>query len=157
MFILNSRMVSLVNGYGGVKYCKIGFSWTTLIFMWFVPLFRGDWIGLGIYLILMYFTRGFSIILFALLYNWFYIMQLLWRGWAPASFADWELLKCNHFFVAAWQDYGGSENVRRDQNSFEYQQKQERSTDDDQILGAANWEEERSRAVDVEWRDDDSC
>ena len=35
--------IRLKNDIGMVKECKVGFSWTILLFGFFPPFFRGDW------------------------------------------------------------------------------------------------------------------
>lgn len=85
---------------------KLGFSWTTLFFYCFVPLFRKDWKWLGIMLGAMILGGMLSLslnvdtgiglglnIAFAILYNNFYINDLLKKGWTPASEIDEKILK----------------------------------------------------------------
>lgn len=67
------------------KKSLIGFSWTTLFFGFFVPLFRGDWLWLLIMLTLGIITSGISNIVLAFLYNDFYTTKLLENGWEPAD------------------------------------------------------------------------
>lgn len=68
-----------------VKKAKVGFSWTTLFFGVFVPLFRGDvlWciasIGLSIV------TFGLFWLIFPFIYNRIYIKNLLEKGYLPAN------------------------------------------------------------------------
>ena len=100
--------IKLTNG-EKEKICKIGFSWTTLFFRWWVPLLRGDWLwflimlvvtpqvldegwrGTGLELRLyasenswsgMSFTiGGILAILMAVMYNRIYIRGLLKKGY----------------------------------------------------------------------------
>lgn len=81
---------------GAVKEIKVGFSWTTFFFGFFVPLFRGDikWalIMLVISIVLGVPTAGVGSgivgIIFSFMYNKFYTKDLLAKGYEPASDAD---------------------------------------------------------------------
>ncbi len=64
---------------------KIGFSWTTILFGYFVPLFRKDWKWFFIMLIAGIFTSGLSGFVFAFLYNKLHIHTLLSKGFQPAN------------------------------------------------------------------------
>jgi len=184
MFIWSSRAATLVSPRGEYKSCKIGFSWTTLFFLWFVPLFRGDLIGIVLYALLLYLTGGLSILIFPFFYNWLYITQLLVRGWQPATIADWQMLKANYFFVRDWEEYasmrsGGAQSQgwshgsqsghgghasqghsthtsHGTHNRSSHSSHGEEGDYDEswQGYGSTSWEEERDQAVDVEWHDE---
>jgi len=64
---------------------KIGFSWTTLVFGYFVPLFRQDWKWFFIMLIAGFLTSGISAIVLAFMYNKLHINDLLVKGFLPAN------------------------------------------------------------------------
>lgn len=98
--------VKLESPEGEIKEVKVGFSWTTLFFFFFVPLFRKDWKWLGIMIGAMILGGMLSLslnvdtsiglglnIAFAILYNNFYINDLLKKGWTPASEVDEKILK----------------------------------------------------------------
>ncbi len=97
--------VRLENTSGQIKEVKVGFSWTTLFFFFFVPLFRKDWKWLGIMIgsiiagliltAIINVDTSISLglnIAFAVLYNNFYINDLLAKGWKPASEVDEKIL-----------------------------------------------------------------
>lgn len=82
--------VKLESPEGEIKEVKVGFSWITLFFYCFVPFFRKDWKWLGIMLGAMILGGMLSLslnvdtgiglglnIAFAILYNNFYINDLL--------------------------------------------------------------------------------
>ena len=69
------------NEIGQVKIVKEGFSWTTLFFGVFVPLYRGDWKWFLIMLIVNLVTYGLGSIVFAFIYNKIYIEDLLAKGY----------------------------------------------------------------------------
>ena len=107
------------------KRCKIGFSWTTLIFRAWVPLFRGDWLMFFLMLILtsgqeswssrgvelriysnpsqwsnVSFTIGGILTIFlAAIYNRIYIWRLLRAGY-DSNVEDRKLLFQNKFIDA---------------------------------------------------------
>ena len=164
MYVWMSRIVALTNRKGEVGFCKIGFSWTILFFMLFVPLYRRDWLGLVLYVLAAYFTNYWSILLFPFFYNRLYITQLLFRGWQPASFADWEMLKANRFFVKDWVGPSNPNDefdpFRRQNGAYADQtSRSERGKNlfDGEDMNASHdkWQRERDNAVDVEWHDDD--
>lgn len=64
-----------------IKVVPEGFSWTILFFGFLVPMFRGDFIGAAVLLTCSVFTRGASNILFAFLYNDYYISSLQSDGY----------------------------------------------------------------------------
>ncbi|MBM7643742.1 DUF2628 domain-containing protein [Streptococcus loxodontisalivarius] len=82
------------------KSVKVGFSWTTFFFGFFVPLFRADWKWFGIMLgtsllVGIIFTvlnaSGGSWAVsvgFAFIYNNEYIKDLIKKGWKPVSEED---------------------------------------------------------------------
>ena len=64
----------------------VGFSWTTLFFGFFVPIFRGDFTWAIIMVILEAITCGASNIVMAFFYNnKIYTAKLLENGWEPAD------------------------------------------------------------------------
>ncbi|MBR4316708.1 MAG: hypothetical protein IKP65_07090 [Alphaproteobacteria bacterium] len=76
--------IKLVNKTGLLKNCTLGFSWTTLFFVFFVPLFRGDIIFASIMLISTLIIP-FLWIIFPFIYNKYYIKSLLEKGYYPAD------------------------------------------------------------------------
>lgn len=92
--------VNLKNQNGMIKQCKVGFSWTTLFFGLFVPLFRGDWKWFLIFIIASCLTFCISNIVFCFIYNKIYINSLLEKGYAPASEADRAILVQKGFLAA---------------------------------------------------------
>lgn len=72
----------------------VGFSWTTLFFGFFVPLFRGDVKWFLIMLILSLLSMGFAQLILAFLYNRIYTREKLREGFYPADdFSKSMLLK----------------------------------------------------------------
>ena len=64
----------------------VGFSWTTLFFGFFVPIFRGDFTWAIIMVVLEAITCGASNIVMAFFYNnKIYTAKLLENGWEPAD------------------------------------------------------------------------
>lgn len=68
---------------GEVKELKLGFSWTMLLFGFFVPLVRGDWKWAIISLLAAIATCGVCWIVFPFIYNKIYIKDLIGSGWIP--------------------------------------------------------------------------
>ena len=67
------------------KPAIIGFSFTTLFFGWFVPLFRSDIKWFAIMLIASIVSLGLSWFVFPFIYNKLYLNLLLEEGYKPAS------------------------------------------------------------------------
>ena len=66
---------------GMVKTGFYGFSWTYLLFGWFVPLFRGE-LGVGaLHLLFTIFTVGLWQFIVCFLYNKQYMTRMLTNGW----------------------------------------------------------------------------
>ena len=98
--------IAILENNGLRKEVKLGFSWTTFFFGWFVPLFRGDAKNAIIFLVggllagaLSSFTFGIVAIgyaiFIALKYNRMYAKTLIEKGWEPASESDKQLLISN--------------------------------------------------------------
>ncbi|MFM7181626.1 MAG: hypothetical protein ACKO2G_09200 [Verrucomicrobiales bacterium] len=77
---------------GLVKEAKIGFSWTSLFFGFFVPLFRSDFVWAVIYFILTGITLGIFWLICPFIYNKIYIKKLLEKGYIPANKYSEDLL-----------------------------------------------------------------
>ena len=70
---------------GVIKQAKLGFSWTTMFFGWFVPLIRGDWKWLIVILSIGMVTLGLSNLVFMFIYNKLYVRDLINDGYRPAD------------------------------------------------------------------------
>lgn len=70
---------------GEVKEVASGFSWTVLLFGFFVPLFRGDIKWAAIMLGAAMISGGLANIAFAFAYNALYRGELINRGFRPAT------------------------------------------------------------------------
>lgn len=76
------------NTSGAVRQVKVGFSWTTLLFGIWVPIFRGDiktfFVALGKSII----TLGIYALIFPFRYNKQYLFNLLEQGYVPTDGAS---------------------------------------------------------------------
>lgn len=91
--------VNLKNQVGALKQAKVGFSWTTLFFGPFVPLFRGDLKWLLIILLVDAVTCGIAVFVWPFVYNKTYIKGLLEKGWLPADDMSYNTLRAKGFFI----------------------------------------------------------
>lgn len=69
----------------GVEERKVGFSWTSFFFGFFVPLFRGDWKWALIMAVAGMCTFGASGLVFCFIYNGINLKEMLAKGYLPAS------------------------------------------------------------------------
>lgn len=92
-------VVTFVDAVGQTKKAKIGFSWTTFFFGFFVPLFRGDAKWTIVMLLAGIFTALLANILLSFLYNRFYICDLLSNGFRPADDSSEHALRSNGFIL----------------------------------------------------------
>lgn len=92
-------VVTLKNAASQVKTAKIGFSWTTLFFGFFVPLFRGDVKWLIVMLLTSIFTFCLANFILAFIYNKFYITGLLEKGYLPADAGSEQILRAKGFIA----------------------------------------------------------
>ncbi len=66
---------------GIVKVGYVGYSWTYLVFGWFVPVVRGE-LGVGVlHLVITLVSFGLSQLIFPFLYNRQYMVRMLTQGW----------------------------------------------------------------------------
>lgn len=70
---------------GKIREAPIGFSWTVLFFGCLPALFRSDWKGFVIMLILALFTFGLSGLVFAFIYNSMHAKALINDGYRAAG------------------------------------------------------------------------
>ena len=98
--------VAILENNGLRKEVRLGFSWTTFLFGFFVPIFRQDWKNAGIFFvaglvaaIVGQFTFGLSGLVLAIVlglkYNQMYVKSLIEKGWKPVSDTDKQLLTSN--------------------------------------------------------------
>jgi hypothetical protein len=89
------KPVGIVHADSGLlKTGYIGYSWTYLIFGWFVPLVRGE-LGVAVlHLVITVVSAGLSQLIFAFIYNRQYMNRMLTSGWRldPSDF-NYELAK----------------------------------------------------------------
>ena len=94
--------VRLKNEKGIIVESKVGFSWTTLFFGFFVPLFRRDFKMFAIMALICIISYKFSIfnwcmLIFPFFYNKMYIKDLLNKGYEPYSDVDYQILVSKGF------------------------------------------------------------
>ena len=66
---------------GLVKTGYIGYSWTYLLFGWFVPLIRGE-LGIAVlHLVITLVSAGISQLIFPFIFNRQYMQRMLTAGW----------------------------------------------------------------------------
>ncbi len=93
--------VKLVDPSGSFpKECPLGFSWTTLLFGFFVPLMRGWWLGMAIALIAPIPTFFLSWFVFPFFANKMYVEHLLKQGYKPYSEQDAQILSLHGINVS---------------------------------------------------------
>jgi len=63
----------------------VGFSWTYLLFGWFVPLFRGELVVAALHLLFTLVTGGLWQLVVCFLYNRQYMIRMLTSGWVLAD------------------------------------------------------------------------
>ncbi|MBF0775524.1 hypothetical protein BVE84_04085 [Streptococcus azizii] len=97
--------VTVMSPIGQMKQVPVGFSWTALLFGFFVPLFRQDWkwagIMLGVGIVLGALSNSLNIpysvlgvgVVWGMLYNKLHIKELLAKGWTPATDLDAEIIR----------------------------------------------------------------
>ena len=77
-----AKKVQLIHPQTGLmKSGFYGFSWTFLLFGWFVPLFRGELLIALLHFTITVITIGLWQIIFAFLYNKQYTSRLLEKGY----------------------------------------------------------------------------
>ena len=77
---------------GLVKTGYIGYSWTYLLFGWFVPLVRGELAVAVLHLVITVFSAGISQLIFPFIFNRQYMQRMLTAGWYLDSLdANYEL------------------------------------------------------------------
>ena len=154
-WISGGTYVTLVGPYGGIETCKLGYSWTTLFFWWFVPFGKGDWLFGMAYLLLTYLTRGLAQLFIPFFYNRYHIMRRLSQGWRPATAEDAEALRARWFrppepYSEAYDPKRGGDRrggfARGAEEAVE-------ELSEDPYGTATDWEKEREEAIDAEYRD----
>lgn len=86
------RIVHSSSGVGKSGY--VGYSWTYLIFGWFVPVFRGELVIGLIHLVITLVSFGLSQIVFPFVYNRQYMNRMLTSGWVlDSSDSNYEMAK----------------------------------------------------------------
>ena len=81
------------------KKSFIGFSWTTFFFGFFVPLIRGDIKWFLIMLILSFLSFGLAQFILCFLYNKFYTVNVLEKGYSPADEFSRSILKIKGIII----------------------------------------------------------
>lgn len=76
----------------GTKEVPFLYSWTSVVFGFWVPLLRGDWKWFFIYLIVGLPTYNLGAIVLAFFYNKSYIKSLIEKGYLPANEKSEELM-----------------------------------------------------------------
>ena len=76
------KKVRLIHPSSGlVKNGYVGYSWTYLVFGWFVPMFRGE-LGIGVlHFAFTLISAGLSQLIFPFIYNRQFMTRMLTTGW----------------------------------------------------------------------------
>lgn len=73
---------------GAIKNAPVGYSWTTLLFGFFVPLLRGHWVGAVFILALSMFIFLFAGVVMSFIYNKMYIKHLIGEGYKVSDASE---------------------------------------------------------------------
>lgn len=92
-------IVTLISPAGLIKKAKIGFSWTTLFFGFFVPLIRGGAKWAVVMLLADCASIFLANIILSFFYNGFYLRDLLEKGYTAADAASERALRLNGFIA----------------------------------------------------------
>lgn len=86
------RIIHLNSGLAKNGY--VGYSWTYLVFGWFVPMFRGE-LGIGVlHFAFTLISAGLSQLIFPFIYNRQYMTRMLTSGWQlDSSDPNYDLAK----------------------------------------------------------------
>lgn len=86
------RIIHLNSGLAKNGY--VGYSWTYLVFGWFVPMFRGE-LGIGVlHFAFTLISVGLSQLIFPFIYNRQYMTRMLTSGWQlDSSDLNYDLAK----------------------------------------------------------------
>jgi hypothetical protein len=86
------RIIHLNSGLAKNGY--VGYSWTYLVFGWFVPMFRGE-LGIGVlHFAFTLISAGLSQLIFPFIYNRQYMTRMLTSGWQlDSSDSNYDLVK----------------------------------------------------------------
>ena len=86
------RIIHLNSGLAKNGY--VGYSWTYLVFGWFVPMFRGE-LGIGVlHFAFTLISAGLSQLIFPFIYNRQYMTRMLTSGWQlDSSDSNYDLAK----------------------------------------------------------------
>ncbi|MFL0246469.1 DUF2628 domain-containing protein [Candidatus Clostridium stratigraminis] len=89
----------LVHENGAIKDIKVGYSWTTFLFGFWVPAIRGQWPDFAIILISAVPTIGILPFIWTFKINKRYCQHLLEKGYKPASQEDLRILNTMDYCV----------------------------------------------------------
>lgn len=93
-------MKILLKKNGVLKEVETGFSWTTLFFGFFVPLFRNDIKWFFVMICVSLLTCGLiTTVTFPFFYNRVYLKSLLEEGWKSADESTKKFLIGNKFII----------------------------------------------------------
>jgi hypothetical protein len=95
---------------GMIKSGYYGYSWTYLLFGWFVPLFRGE-LGVGaLHFLFTLVTFGLWQFIVSFLYNKQYMTRMLTNGWVLDGTDSDKVLAGTALGISAVRDESGSDN-----------------------------------------------
>lgn len=99
--------IYLVNRNGELKRSYFGWSFTSLFFGFFVPLFRGDWKSFFIYFFVDIFTAWLGCVVQMIIYNKSYTANLIKSGFYAQNEIDQNVLKTHGIYVQTITEAGG--------------------------------------------------
>ena len=84
---------------GIIKEIKVGYSWTSFFFGFWIPVIRGQWSDFAIMLISAVPTCGILPFVWTFKINRRYCQQLLEKGYKPATLEDANILSANTYYI----------------------------------------------------------
>ena len=96
---LGNNIILTYGDSGLIKEAKAGFSFTSLFFGVFAPLFRGDFKGFFLQFVLAIFTGGLSWLVVPFIYNKRYIKRLIEKGYVAANQETHDILSLKGILI----------------------------------------------------------